>query len=96
MNPLTNLATQVENSPELQQAMKDDPAAVLRRLPTPLTTDPWIYRGVVAFLGFIAVIGMIGGLYLALVGKVTPEGVIALGSTALGALAGLLVLPRSN
>ncbi len=93
---VTDLANQIEQSPELQQQMKDDPVAALRRIQTPLATDPWIYRSVVGFLGLIAMMGMGGSLYLALVEKSAPEGVIALGSTALGALAGLLVLPRSN
>lgn len=57
--------------------------------------DPWIYRIVVFALSAIALCTVIGGIYLAVIGKgdakiALPEGVIAIGSAAVGAMAGLL------
>jgi hypothetical protein len=51
----------------------------------------WIFRLVVAFLGIAVLLTIIGGFYLSIKTAVTiPEGLIALGSAAVGALAGLL------
>ena len=59
-----------------------------------IETDVWIYRAVVVVLG-TAVIGTIfGGLALAFYGNATnyklPAEIVAIGSAAVGALAGLL------
>ena len=63
--------------------------AVERR--APLENDVWIYRMVVGVLGAVLIIATLGGLVIAMVGKVAiPEMVVALGSGAAGALAGLL------
>jgi hypothetical protein len=57
----------------------------------PLANDVWIYRMVVAVLGVVLIIATLGGLVLTMVGKgPIPEMVVALGSGAAGALAGLL------
>lgn len=63
----------------------------LQGIPTPLQTDKWIYRLVVCFLGLTVIGTVIGGFIIA--GKsaqTIPEGLVALGSAAVGALAGLL------
>jgi hypothetical protein len=56
--------------------------------------DIWIYRGVVAVLGITVLSTIIGGLYLAFKGDATnyklPSEIVAIGSAAVGALAGLL------
>ncbi len=59
-------------------------------LRTPLEFDAWIYRAVVIFLGLLAIIAVFGALYTTAANKTLPESVVALGSTAVGALAGLL------
>jgi hypothetical protein len=46
---------------------------------------------VVAMLGLVAIIATLGGVVIAMVGRQVPEMVVALGSAAAGALAGLLV-----
>jgi len=51
------------------------------------TTDPWIYRIVVGVLGIAVVATVIGGLFTANM----PQGVLAIGSAAVGGLVGLLV-----
>ncbi len=63
----------------------------LSQIGTPLATDPWVYRIVVLSLG-LTVLGTVGGGFLLAfkVGASIPEGLIALGSAAVGALAGLL------
>ena len=45
-------------------------------------------------LAVIAVIALVGAIALAASGKAVPDSVIALGSTAIGALAGVLVADR--
>ena len=72
----------------------------LRRLKSPLKYDRWIYRMVVLFLGVTVVATVVGGFMLAGSSTETgpkeiPEGLIALGSAAVGALAGLLA-PAPN
>ena len=53
----------------------------------------WIYRSVVAVLGITVLATILGGLYLAFKGDVNyklPSEIVAIGSAAIGALAGLL------
>jgi hypothetical protein len=59
-----------------------------------LETDLWIYRAVVVILGTAVVATIFGGLALAFYGNATnyklPAEIVAIGSAAVGALAGLL------
>ena len=55
-----------------------------------LHNDIWLYRLVVAVLGLTVVASVTGAILLALSGQSTPEVLIALGSAAIGGLAGLL------
>ena len=57
---------------------------------TPLRKDDWIYRTVVVVLGLTVVATVVRAILLAVVGQPTPEVLVALGSTAVGGLAGLL------
>lgn len=84
------LVKKIEESPELRQRMASDPIGTLRATATPLQSDPWIYRVVVLALGFMGTGAIVGSMILAFMGKTTPEVVTALGSAAVGALAGLL------
>ncbi|GEN11164.1 hypothetical protein SAMN05443572_11414 [Myxococcus fulvus] len=61
----------------------------------PLTSDRWIYRLVVIFLGIIALTSLVGGVVLTGLWPnwAMPQMLVALGSTAVGALAGLLAPP---
>lgn len=70
-------------------------ASAIADISTPLSTDVWIYRAVVGVLGLTLLVTVIGGIALAFVGKGDatirlPDAVVALGSAAVGALAGLL------
>jgi len=52
--------------------------------------DIWLYRMVVAVLGVTVVASVVGAITLAMTGQSTPEVIVALGSGAIGGLAGLL------
>ena len=58
--------------------------------------DKWLYRMVVAVLGLTVVSSVIGTIALAMAGQSTPEVVVALGSAAIGGLAGLLAPSPMN
>lgn len=67
----------------------------ITNLSSPLGTDVWIYRAVVVILGICAVSTVLGGIFLVIISKgdakvVLPDGIVAIGSAAVGALAGLL------
>jgi len=58
--------------------------------------DVWIYRIIVAALGLTVVASVIGAITLAMTGQSTPEVLVALGSAAIGGLAGFLVPSHLN
>ncbi len=85
------LAAEVALDPRLQQQIRDNPSAALRDLADhPLTTDFWIYRIVVLALGLAVLTTLGGGIYLAAIQRPLPDGLVAIGSAAVGAIAGLL------
>ena len=55
-----------------------------------LPYDPWVYRLVVLVLGLVALASLVGTILLTIQDRSTPELLIALGSAAMGGLAGLL------
>jgi hypothetical protein len=62
---------------------------------TALMNDKWIYRAVVAVLGLTVLATVLGGLAIVIVGHgdekmKLPDAIVAIGSAAVGALAGLL------
>ena len=75
------------------QLAKQAPGEMAKSLTEdPLSSDKWVYRIVVGILGLIALTALAGGLLLAYKKpeKELPQMLVALGSTAVGALAGLL------
>jgi hypothetical protein len=70
--------------------MKTDPEGTLKSLAMPLQTDVWIYRGVVFALGGSLLFVVVAAAVLSFYGKSIPDVLTALGSAAVGALAGLL------
>jgi hypothetical protein len=91
----SELADRVAQDPELQEQIKADPVTAIANLATPLETDVWIYRMVVGALGLAVLIAVVGAVYLTAISSptyahVVPDALIALGSAAVGALAGLL------
>ena len=75
---------------DVPQDVRDQLEASIENLRTPRQTDVWIYRAVVIILGILAILAAAGALVMALQTKDIPESLVALGSTAVGALAGLL------
>jgi hypothetical protein len=53
--------------------------------------DIWLYRMIVAPLGLAIVVSILGAIGLAMTSKQIPEVLVALGSAAIGGLAGFLV-----
>ena len=96
------LAVQVAQDPTLAQQIRENPAqgiAAAAAPPSPLQTDVWVYRGVVILLGSVILTTVIGAIVLACEKKDVPQMLTAIGSTAVGALAGLLAPyppPRTN
>lgn len=90
-----DLSAHVERDPELANRIKQDPAGTLATLAAPLQSDVWIYRLVVGALGLLTLVSAAGAIALACLGKTPSEGLTALGSAAVGALAGLLA-PSPN
>jgi len=76
----------------LEPKLKTEGSAVVaERGAPPYSGDRVIYRMVVAVLGAVLIIATVGALIIAMAGKgPIPEMVVALGSGAAGALAGLL------
>lgn len=88
---VAELADRIESDPELRRQLQEDPVNTLRAMAEhPLETDVWIYRLVVIFLGSVAVIAALGGIWIGSSGAQIPDLLTALGSAAIGALAGLL------
>lgn len=50
--------------------------------------DVWLYRIIVAALGSTVVASVVGAITLAMTGQSTPKVLVALGSAAIGGLAG--------
>jgi hypothetical protein len=92
MRYIAELAEAVERDSELARRIQENPVKVLRDLaPKPLQSDVWIYRMVVGALGLIGLVAVLGAILLATKGGgQIPDVVTALGSAAIGALAGLL------
>lgn len=82
-------------SPDVKKQLAEKVKETKERLRTPLETDKWIYRYVVGFLGLAILASLFFTFFLA-VSSTDPQAVIipdiflAIGSAAVGALAGLL------
>lgn len=95
---------ELESNLELQNQFKNDPVAAADQFQqqSPLATDKWIYRIIVLSLGITILSIIIGVMILIGIGKFTqdfevPSILTAIGSAAIGALAGLLApAPKSN
>jgi hypothetical protein len=86
----------VQADPTRVAALKDDPIPELKKLRDEAIekskvyeSDPWVYRIAIIVLGSLALIAAIGSIVLVAGGRATPEVLVALGSTAVGALVGL-------
>lgn len=76
---------------QIPDPVKREIISLINNYDAPLMTDPWIYRIVVLSLGLTVLGTVLGGFFLVSTSAAAmPEGLIALGSAAVGALAGLL------
>ncbi len=87
---VSELALRVAQDPELASKIKEKPAETIASLAGPLQWDVWIYRIVVSTLGLTVLASIIGAIVIAMAAKELPQILVALGSAAVGALAGLL------
>jgi hypothetical protein len=88
----TDLAELIRDDPELQEEVRNDPVETLERLSRPLETDLWIYRIVVGTLA-ISILAVIVATTVIVLTKdpvEVPDILVAIGTGAIGALAGLL------
>lgn len=91
----SELAEKVAQDPALQDQIRADPVNAIANLATSLQSDVWVYRMVVGALGLTVLIAITGSLYPRAISeadyiRVVPDVVLAIGSAAVGALAGLL------
>lgn len=101
---IKDLKNEVSSNPDLKQQFITDPIKTLEQIAdkSPLETDKWIYRIVVLALGITIVSIVIGIIIIMSVNpnfsdKGVPTILTALGSAAIGALAGLLApSPKTN
>lgn len=70
---------------------EDGGAPAVKRSGPAYENDQHFYRVVAWSLSITVILSMLGSLGLAYLGKSIPESILALGSTAVGALAGVLV-----
>lgn len=88
---ISDLVAQIAEDPTLQEQVKANPVQALAPYAVdPLKNDVLIYRIVVIALGSTVLIAMIGAIALTIAGKSIPDILTALGSAAIGAIAGLL------
>lgn len=81
--------------PDLPDEVRKEITDVIGTLSKPLESDVWIYRIVVVVLGLVVLCTVVGGIYITELSRgdrqlSLPEGIVAIGSAAVGALAGLL------
>lgn len=82
----------LDTVPVIHQAAKDSATHAKKRADfiKAYNSDIYFYRGVLIILGIVITVTTIGGLTLSFYGKDIPQFIIAIGTTALGAVAGLL------
>jgi len=83
---MSEFAHAVTSDPELADKLKTDPVGTVNSAAQPQVPDTWVYRMVIGILG----IAVLGAIVSGFVNSEHANLVIPLGSTALGALAGLL------
>lgn len=95
--------TQLETNVDLQKEFKENPVNAIQNFhqQNPLSNDKWIYRIIVLSLGLTIISIIIGVIILVGTGKIkgdesVPTILTAIGSAAIGALAGLLAPPPRN
>jgi hypothetical protein len=89
----SDVVSRIAQDPQFEADVKANPSEAIAKvaMPLPLQNDNWIYRIVVISLGLVVLVTIIGQIILGIrTDKYLTEGIIALASAAVGALAGLL------
>lgn len=74
-----------------EDTLKKLASQATQQLPRVMEQDHWIYRMVVGSLGTVCIVVVIGAIWLSLSSAIAvPDVLTALGSAAIGALAGIL------
>ena len=94
---------ELETNSDLQRQFQENPVGAVQQFQqqSPLQTDTWIYRIIVSSLGLTVLTIIIGLIVLMFNGKISDDKSVptiftAIGSAAIGALAGLLAPPPRN
>ena len=93
---ISDFKNELKENPLMQEEFKKDPVEAVEKIKeNPLDYDVWIYRMVVFSLGATILAIIIGVIFLIGSGKISddknvPTILTAIGSAAIGALAGLL------
>jgi len=93
---ISDLKRELQLSPELQKQFREDPVKAIQQYENPLDEDKWVYRIVVLSLGLTIFSIVVGVIVLVGMDKITSDKTVptlltAVGSAAIGAMAGLLV-----
>ena len=101
MTNINKIIAAIQAASQFSDEEKESMSYELRKLSRPLEADYWIYRLVVFFLGIAILATVVGGIILtSTVGSAgayqMPQGIVAIGSAAVGALAGLLAPSPGN
>jgi hypothetical protein len=75
---------------EFLELARREPDAALGQIPLKPTEDVTLYRITVVVLGAVVLVAALGAVWLGYWAQDVPELLVALGSAAVGALAGLL------
>jgi hypothetical protein len=92
-NEVIRLLSPLTSRTDLPEDAKSAVGLAVAEAASPLQYDIWIYRAVVAVLGVTVIATVFGGIYLATKADTNiklPDAIVAIGSAAVGALAGLL------
>jgi hypothetical protein len=87
------LLQSIKSDATVSPAIKSKADDLAKMILPAYTYDLWIYRIVVAILGIVVIGTVAGGLFLSFKGDPNfklPSEIVAIGSAAVGALAGLL------
>ena len=103
-SPAQRVVETFRNDPALQDRLKsgEDPAAVVQDAATKVESetswqkDKWVFRIALLVLGVLALSAAVGSIWMTLMDKTTPESLVAIGSTAVGALVGLFARKSSS
>jgi hypothetical protein len=97
---LIQLLSPLATRADLPAEVREIASQAIAEAGSPLAYDLLIYRVVVAVLGVTVIATVFGGIYLATMADANiklPDAIVAIGSAAVGALAGLLApSPKSQ